>query len=81
MSSGIVFLPTYNPKSVRTCSTCKHFSLDAKCRLFGKVSLVSGVVYTHPAIFSRTPELCGEVGMYWEPLKFKSSTNSISEAE
>lgn len=68
MTTRILFLPTFKPDSIRTCNTCKHQTLDGKCRLFGKVSLVSGAIYSNAAMLTRTPELCGEEGKYWESM-------------
>jgi hypothetical protein len=81
MTTRIVFIPTFKADSIRTCITCKHISIDGKCRLFGKVSLVNGTVYTQPALYARSSEMCGEEGMYWEPLpKFEGSSNSVSDS-
>jgi hypothetical protein len=76
MTTRVVFLPTFKFENLRTCGTCKHQTVDGKCRLFGKVSLVTGEMYQHPAMYTRNSELCGEEGMYWEPSpKFQSSTD------
>ena len=78
MTTRIVFLPTFKMDSIRTCNTCKNRSVDGKCRLFGKVSLVSGDVYAYPVEYARNDELCGTDGRYWEPIHHKNDREQSS---
>lgn len=79
MAASIVFLPTFDIRSVRTCNTCIHQTIDGKCKLFGKVSLLSGSVYLHPVISTRQDEnLCGMSAKYWEPIHYKNDREQSS---
>lgn len=75
--SGYKFSPRQpTPATPKTCVTCKHFirddpAIDArlgKCRLFGEMDMVSGVVrYNFAANCRQFDEECGVKAQYYEP--------------
>lgn len=79
MPCGSKFSPRHpTPVMPKTCVTCKHFIRDhpaidprlGKCKLFGEMDMVSGLVRYDFAMDCRLyDEKCGAKAQYYEPLE------------
>jgi len=78
MSTRIMFMPQVKVPSIKTCDSCKHYMPSMRCNLFGKISLLSGVVYSSTVFEVRHDDYCGEEGRYWEPTPHKNDRERFS---
>jgi len=73
-------MPHLKASSIRTCDTCRNYAPNMQCKLFGRVSLLSGAVYKATVFEARLGEHCGQEGKYWEPsLAFEKLSDSSTE--
>lgn len=59
-------MPNVKQSSIKPCLKCKHHTRSGNCKLFGRISLITGEVYLSHVMHTRVEELCGEEGKYWE---------------
>jgi len=73
MSTRIIIQPHLVAPKILTCNTCVHYSRSMRCKLFGRVSLISGEVYTASVFEAREEDLCGVEGRYHKSDQFPAS--------